>query len=176
MKNIAGHLDKYMWNPVDNVANNTEMHLTTGLFTTEKGLQKLERTMQSVVRKSKCSKPRLGMPIVEYPVTVVSRGSYCNQELVELFEMPEESREAFCGNLQMAWLRIMQKIREAKSEKGRPSISGRLGACVVDGTANIIMRGNMHPKVLEEIKRLAHVEERYLEKSRINEYVLTAQK
>lgn len=183
MKNIVNQLEKFMPPPpaksLKTVAGNpvnprTPVNTTRYFTSAESGLQRYERMMQDCVRKFKCEKPRVNAEIPAYPVAVVSRGKWNGVELQNLLEMSEDDASAYCGNLQMAWLELQRRVELAARENNRGKTAGRLGACVLEKMAYVIFRGNIDVLAMREIAGLVDVKTRYLEKSRINEYILTA--
>lgn len=143
----------------------------------------LENTMQSCWRRFKTPKQKpVPEKVPEYPVTVVSLGEFRGEKLFDLLaESEEERRELFCGNLQFLYLYLLQKSREDAADGGIRGMSGleitrcRVAACVEAGKPWVIVRGTVARKVLEEIAGLGlRVEKRRLEKSRMDEYAITA--
>lgn len=182
MKNIVGQLEKYMPPaPAKSLKSDAGKLIEprgvldgTGLFTAEPRMQGYERVMQSCVRRFKAEKPRVTAEIPEYKVTVVSRGTYMGEELQDLMSMPESERSNYCGNLQMAWMALCEKFAKFNEHNRDVGANGRLGACILEKTALVVMRGRMDAPTMRELEKIVSVKERYLEKSRITEYVLSA--
>lgn len=181
MKNLVNNLEKFMPPPpakslkttAEPARVNAPVNTAPYFTDAESGLQKYEVMMQTCIRRFKCEKPRVNEEIPVLPVITVSLGQFQGVELENLLGLDADTASAYCGNLQMAWLKLSTLAHQMRNERERGKTAGRLGACVLEKIGHIIFRGNIDPLTMREIEQLVNVKTRYLEKSRITEYILT---